>query len=169
MRLFREQGYERVSVGQIAAAVGVSVPTFYDHFPGKEQIVLQVPTGEELARVLEQQPADLPLAERIRRGTRHWFAMFDASGRAEALARWRIIAATPSLRLRAAEYERITAGLLVARLSPATGDTVVPGASVVVSAYLSAVTAALLAWADSDGRLDLEQLVDEAFRALQDT
>ena len=39
----------------------------------------------------------------------------------------------------------------------------------VVGAYLSAVTAALLAWADSDGELDLEKLVDEAFRALQDT
>ena len=169
MRLFEEHGYERVSVGQIAAAASVSVPTFYDHFAGKEQIVLQVPTGEELARVLEEQPLEQPLGERIRGATRRWFAMLDAGGRAEALARWRIIAATPSLRLRAAEYERITAGLLVDRLAPAADGTAVPGASVVVGAYLSAVTAALLAWADSDGELDLEKLVDEAFRALQDT
>jgi hypothetical protein len=37
----------------------------------------------------------------------------------------------------------------------------------VVNAYLSAYTAGLLAWADCNGAHKLEELVDEAFDALQ--
>ena len=169
MRLFEEHGFEQVHVGQIASAAGVSVPTFYDHFPSKEHIVLQVPTGEDLAAVLAQEPADLPLGERIRRGAQHWFALLNAENCAEVLARWRVVATTPSLRLRAAEYERTTAKLLIDRLAPAQDAAVVPEAQVVVTAYLSAVTAAFLAWADSNGERDLAEIVDEAFRALQQT
>jgi hypothetical protein len=36
----------------------------------------------------------------------------------------------------------------------------------VVNAYMSAYTAALLAWADCNGEHKLEELVDEAFEAL---
>ena len=79
------------------------------------------------------------------------------------------MATTPSLRLRAAEYERTTAKLLIDRLAPAQDAAVVPEAQVVVTAYLSAVTAAFLAWADSNGERDLAEIVDEAFRALQQT
>jgi hypothetical protein len=46
-----------------------------------------------------------------------------------------------------------------------TGETL-PSA-VVVNAYMSAYTAALLAWADCDGERKLEELMDEAFDALE--
>ena len=36
--LFSTQGYDSVSVGEIAKAVGVKAPSLYNHFPGKQAI-----------------------------------------------------------------------------------------------------------------------------------
>jgi AcrR family transcriptional regulator len=165
MRLFQERGFEHVNVSQIAAAAGVSVPTFYAHFPSKEQIVIQLVPEGLIAEALADEPEDLPLGERIRRATPRFLAHWGPEARVDLLARWKIVARTPSLRVRAAEYERTTAGQVVEALPPATGP--LPPESVVASAYLSAFTAALLAWADSNGERELEDVLDEAFRALQ--
>jgi AcrR family transcriptional regulator len=47
-RLFDEQGYERTTVAQVAAAVGVSPRTFFSYFPSKED-VLFADMGERAA------------------------------------------------------------------------------------------------------------------------
>jgi hypothetical protein len=86
--------------------------------------------------------------------------------RAEMLARWKIIASTPSLRTQAAAFERTTAGLVADALPAKEGATLSPADAVLVDAYLAAYTHSLLAWADSDGQEDLEKLVDAAFDAL---
>ncbi len=165
--LFEQHGFEAVSVGQIAREAGVSVPTFYAHYPSKEHVVMQLPTAEDLAALLATQPAELPVAERIRRAAPAWFAQWSGEFRAAQLARWRIIASTPSLRTRAAEFERATAGMLADALPGRTGASLGPGDAVVINAYLSALTAGVLAWADSNGGAELEELVAEAFDALQ--
>jgi AcrR family transcriptional regulator len=167
MRLFEEHGFERVNVGQIASGAGVSVPTFYAHFPGKEHVVLQLPTPEQVAAVVADEPADLPVSERLRRAAPKWFAQWGPDLYSRELARWRVIARTPTLRNRAAEFERATAGMVAGAMPTATGTEISPADAVVVNAYLSAYTAGLLAWADSDGQQDLAKLVDEAFDALQ--
>jgi AcrR family transcriptional regulator len=166
MRLFQDRGFEHVNVSQIAGAAGVSVPTFYAHFPSKEHIVIQLAPESMIERALSDQPTDLPLGERIRRAAPQFLANFGPAARADLLARWKIIASTPSLRLRAAEYERTTAGQVVDALPSPVGGPL-PPESIVASAYLSALTAGLLAWADSDGERELEDVLDEAFRALQ--
>lgn len=38
LELFSTQGYDSVSVGEIAAAVGIKAPSLYNHFPGKQAI-----------------------------------------------------------------------------------------------------------------------------------
>ena len=167
LRLFQEHGFDRVSVGQIAAGAGVSVPTFYAHYPSKEHIVMQVPTAEDIAALLATQPADLPIGVRIRRATPHYFAQWDGDMRDAALARWRIIATTPSLRIRAAQFERLTAELVADALPSEDGTAPDPTESVLINAYLAAFTAGVLAWADSNGAGRLEELVDAAFEALE--
>ena len=52
MRLFQEQGFEPVSVGQIASGAEVSVPTFYAHYQSKEHLVMQLPTAAEMTALL---------------------------------------------------------------------------------------------------------------------
>jgi AcrR family transcriptional regulator len=164
--LFQEQGFEQVSVGQIAAAAGVSGPTFYAHYQSKEHLVMQLPTPEELTALLATEPGELPVGERIRRAVPVWFASWTPEYRAAQLTRWRVIATTPALRTRAAEFERTTAEMVTDAL-PADRPAAGPAESIVVNAYLTAYTAGLLAWADGNGERRLEELIDEAFDALE--
>ena len=166
LRLFQEQGFEQVSVGQIVSDVGVSVPTFYAHYPSKEHLVMQLPTAEELTALLGTQPGDLPVGERIRRAVPVWFSTWTPEFREAQLARWRVIATTPALRTRAAQFERTTAEMVTDAL-PGERTTAGPAESIVVNAYLTAYTAGLLAWADGSGERKLEELIDEAFEVLE--
>jgi len=167
MRLFQEHGFEQVSVGQIAGEAGVSVPTFYAHYPSKEHLVMQLPTAEEMHALLAGQPADLPVADRIRRAVPQWFASWDQDYREAQLLRWKVIATTPVLRTRAAEFERTTAGMVADALPANPGERLGPADQTVVNAYLAAYTTGMLAWADGNGERKLEEIVDEAFDALQ--
>ncbi|HEV7210961.1 MAG TPA: helix-turn-helix domain-containing protein [Blastococcus sp.] len=165
MALFTERGFDAVSVGQIAAAARVSVPTFYAHYPSKEHVIMQLPTAEDLAALLRGQPADLPVGSRLRAAAPVWFAQWTWEERAETLARWKIIASTPALRTRAALFERETAGYVADALPPAQAPLSAAD-SIIINAYLAAYTAGMLAWADGDGERKLEELVDEAFQVL---
>ena len=166
LALFQEHGFDAVNVGRIVREAGVSVPTFYAHFPSKEHLIMQLPSTEDFTGLLAEFPADLPVATRFRQALPLWLAQWSPEFRQDALARWRIIASTPSLRTRAAQFER-TAGHVVADAMP-----VEPGAparsadTIVINAYMSVYTAALLEWADCNGERKLEELMDEAFEAL---
>jgi AcrR family transcriptional regulator len=165
LALFQEHGFERVSVGQIASGAGVSVPTFYAHYPSKEHVIMRMPTPEDIRNLLATQPADLPVGERIRRAAPVYIGSVGDAMDVE-LARWRIIATTPVLRTRAAEFERSTAEMVTEALPTEGGPALTPADSIVANAYLAAFTAGLLAWADCNGERKLEEMVDEAFGAL---
>ncbi|MGY1811190.1 TetR/AcrR family transcriptional regulator [Blastococcus sp. SYSU D00820] len=164
MDLFRQRGYEHVSVGDIATAAGISVPTFYAHFPSKEQIVLPLPRREEIDAVLAGQPAEQPVVDRIRGAMRAWLSAFQGPEREELLDRWRIVVSTPGLRNRAAEYERATAGLVVDAL-PEQGTEL--AAQLAVTLLLSAYTQILVHWAESDGRRELEEVTEDVLATLR--
>lgn len=167
IRLFQEHGFQRVSISQLTTAAKVSVPTFYAHYPSKEHLVMQLPTAEQVTALLTVLPADLPLATRLRHAAPAFFARWRPEDRANVLARWKVIAATPALRTQAAAFERTTAGMLADALAAERGARLSPADAVLVDAYLAAFTRGLLAWADSDGQQDLEKLIGEAFDALQ--
>lgn len=166
LALFEDFGFEQVSVSQIAARAKVSVPTFYAHFPSKEHLIMALPTPEQIAALIAGQPAELSMAERLRRAVPLFIAALPPDEHAEMFARWQIIAATPSLRTRAAEFERTTAQMFLASLPAVTGTAPAPADVVQAGAYLAAFTAALLAWADANGERKLDEVIDEAFRAL---
>jgi len=65
-----------------------------------------------------------------------------------------------------AAFERETGGVVADSLPTQPGMALRPADAIVVNAYLSAYTAALLAWADGNGERKLEELIDEAFDAL---
>jgi len=166
LKLFEDQGFEQVSVGQIASAAGVTGPTFYAHYPSKEHIVMQLPTAQEMQLLIATQPADQPLAQRLRNAAPMWFALWSPEYREALLTRWRIIATTPSLRTRAADFERQTAGL-VAQATSEPGSTLSAADQIVINAHLAAFTTAMLDWAESNGTKDLATVVDAAFAAVQ--
>jgi AcrR family transcriptional regulator len=167
LKLFQEQGFEPVTVGQIAAGAGVSVPTFYAHYPSKEHIIMRLPTAEDIAAVIDSQPADLPVGERVRLGAPAWLAQWTPEVLSGELARWRVIATTPALRMRAAEFERTTASMVTDALPTAEGTGLRPQDAAVVNAYMAAFTAGVLAWADGNGERKIEECIAEAFDALE--
>ena len=166
LALFEDFGYEQVSVGRIAQRAEVSVPTFYAHYPSKEHLIMALPTAEQVDALLASQPGDLPLGARIRRALPSFLAQLPPEATMEMSSRWRIIAATPALRTRAAEFERETAGMIVQSLARSSGRAPGPTEIVQAGAALVAYTAALLAWADSNGERTLEETLAEAFQAL---
>jgi AcrR family transcriptional regulator len=161
IELFEQHGYEAVNVGQIARAAGVTAPTFYAHYPSKEHLVMQLPSADDVSALISTQ-SGLSVGERIRQAVPLFFAQWDM---AAELRRWRIIATTPSLRRRAAEFERATAELVADALpgQSAAGQS----DTVLVNAYLAAFTSGVLAWADSCGERKIEETVDEAFDTLE--
>ena len=167
MRLFRERGFDAVAVGDIAKAAGVSVPTFYAHFESKDHLILALPTPEDVVRLVRAFPPDMPTVEMLR-GV--MVAVLTGRGYLEApdrvLERWRIITASPSLRLRAAGFERATAGMLLDALPPE--DAASPQMQVAVTALMSAYTEILLRWAGSDGKRPVEEVIEEVLGALRD-
>src|SRR5260370_30385088 len=66
LRLFREQGYQRTTVEQIAAAAEVSPSTFFRYFPTKEDVVLQDDMDTRMIEAPERQPADLSPLSAVR-------------------------------------------------------------------------------------------------------
>ncbi|MGN6251209.1 MAG: TetR/AcrR family transcriptional regulator [Marmoricola sp.] len=76
MTLFRERGYDAVTVAEIAAAAGLTRRTFFNHFPDKREIFFSGAAAFEaaVARHLEQadpslSPLDAALAALTAGGT----------------------------------------------------------------------------------------------------
>lgn len=54
LELFSTKGYDAVSVGEIAKAVGIKAPSLYNHFPGKQAIFVQF--WKQLRRTTRKTP-----------------------------------------------------------------------------------------------------------------
>jgi hypothetical protein len=128
---------------------------------------MQLATADDMTALVAALPRGFPLTERLRHAAPIWFSAWGPESMETELVRWRIIAGNPSLRTRAAEFERVTAGLLADALRAERGSALPPADTVVVAAYMAAFTAGVLAWADSNGERKIEELIDEAFNALQ--
>ena len=70
LRLFREQGYEKTTVEQIADAAEVSPSTFFRYFPTKEDVVLFDALDPLLLEAFRRQPAELTAIQAIRQAFR---------------------------------------------------------------------------------------------------
>ncbi len=165
MRLFRARGFDAVAVGDIAAAARVSVPTFYAHYESKDHLILALPSPAEVELVFRSVPDHLPPVERVRAGM--VAALVDGPFEAQdkVLERWRIIAASPGLRMRAAGFERATAEMVLQVLPEDVAAD--PATRVTVSAMFAAYTQVLLRWAESDGARPVQEVVDEVMDALR--
>jgi AcrR family transcriptional regulator len=163
MKLFVERGFDPVSVAQIAEASGVSVPTFYAHYPSKESLLMALPSQEEVDLLLAEQPPERPVAEQVREGMRAWLDSCEAPGvREHTLMRWRIIAASPALRLKTAEFERATATMALRALGPGRSGI----DELAVHTLCTAYTQILLRWVDADGARPLAEVTDDVFAEL---
>ena len=78
---FAVRGYDAASVGEIAAAAGITKPVLYDHFPSKRDLFVEIIEGardELVRRGAVAMAADAPLERRIRAAVEEFFAFVEA-------------------------------------------------------------------------------------------
>lgn len=165
--LFEQQGFDNVTVEQVAEAAGVSPSTVYRHFGTKERIVLHDEYDE---RLLEQLPAllaehDLPQAIRMALatiGSDHFGPALEMTRRRTHL--WFDVPAVRAAgQLYVDQYTDWLAGVL--ERSPRTAYTPVQ-ARMVAGALLGGFVAVIRMWHEQGERDDLMALIEECLAAL---
>jgi AcrR family transcriptional regulator len=163
MRLFLEHGYDATTVADVAAAAEVSSMTVFRHFPLKEALVLSDDYDALMVQRIQERPASEPLMPRLRSGLMQALDEVLVADRELLLTRTRFVLATPALRARLWETQYATQKALVAAL---LGDTSDPEQEfrvwVSTGVCLAAATAAVMRWAEDDGRPDLRELTERA-------
>ncbi len=150
-RLFLTQGYTRTTVAEIAAEAGVSVKTLFNHFAGKEDLILghRRQRIDVMAHTLADELRHVPPDEALARAAEHavsWVMSDSAPSLAVNLAQARLILTEPELRARSLdllfELERRLAAVL-RDAHPDRFDEV--AAASVVGGLLGALSAAIRA------------------------
>jgi|SRR3954447_4488036 AcrR family transcriptional regulator len=172
LRLFRENGYQRTTVEQIAAAAEVSPSTFFRYFPTKEDVVLQDDMDTRMIEALERQPAGLSPLSAVRAAVRDAFASYtdadlDVIGETSTLSM-----TVPEIRARATDEFTRTIGVIAEALAKRAGrpadDLAVRTAAGAIVGVMMGIT---LPWEDKpSGRKAIEDLfgrVDQALALLE--
>jgi AcrR family transcriptional regulator len=107
--LFLDRGFDNVTVGEVAAAVGVSEKTVFNYFPTKEALVLDQLEGqiERLVGAVRDRPKGVPptaaLVAALKEDSRRFHKMMpDAPLRVEEFSR--MVRGTPALRAAWSEH-----------------------------------------------------------------
>lgn len=161
LRLIARDGFDEVTVEQLASEAGVSHMTFFRYFPTKEAVVVSDPYDPVIADAVSAQPRDLAPLERVRRGLSEVAMRLGEAADDSARARIRIGVSHPRLRAAMWENNHRTESMLVAVLTSSGVDAL--EARAVVGACLGALMAALVVWACDDAD---EALADRVVSAL---
>ncbi|WP_338781502.1 TetR family transcriptional regulator [Streptomyces sp. DG1A-41] len=170
-RLFTEQGFDRTTVDQVAAEVGLSRASLFRYFGTKEDIVLGrlEESGRQIAEALAARPDDEQPWEALRRAFDVLTRMNEAAPE-QALSYLRMLQETPSLRARHHEKQLSWQELLVPEIArrlgadPDQAEDIRPSA--LAAAALACLDAASTAWVACEGTVPLAVLLDRAMGAL---
>lgn len=159
VKLFTERGFDAVTVDEIAASAGVSHMTFFRYFPTKESVVMDDPYDPVIAQAVLDQPSTLSALNRVRLGFMNAAGAVDDD---EEMVRQRIQLAATHPKLRASLWDNnYRTEQAVVEVLVADGVHAVD-AKVAVGAVLGAITAGLLAWAESDDSLSIAECLGRA-------
>ena len=163
VRLFEERGFDRVTVEDVAAEVGVSPSTVYRHVGTKEHLVLHDPQDAVITAELETTLATRPPAVAFRDAAVHALAQQE---QVELFRRRvRLIFRTPSLWAAAVEQDHRDRAGLAAGFATARGAGVPDLSDEVTAAVcLTALDVALEHWQREEGS-SLGDLIHAAFTA----
>lgn len=162
-------GLEHLTVEEISAAADVSVRTFFNYFPGKEQAIL----GDDLLQADEEQVmAIMSDAADVLDGL-YGVAMAAAAStaarREQVLMRWQLMERYPTLLpqmfARLEEFSKVQASAVAARTGAAPDDAYPQLMAAVAGA---AMRTAVRRWTAGHGDHPLEHHVQEVFGLLRD-
>lgn len=168
LRLFREQGYDRTTVEQIAEAAEVSPSTFFRYFPTKEDVVLYDALDPLLIEAFRRQPKGASALHAMRSAMHEIWGALTPDEMAEQLERGRLAYEVPALRERYVLEMIRTVGLMVdlvaERLGRPADDFEV---RVATGATMGGVLAAMLPMYESGAQIDVMEAVDRAVEVLE--
>jgi AcrR family transcriptional regulator len=167
LRLFAAQGFDATTVEQIAEAAEISPSTFFRYFKTKEDLVVEDRYDELIVTTIEATPPQVGPFETLRQALLGSMAQLDAAEAEQILLRMRLIYSVPALRARAMSNLVTSADAfappIARRLGREPDDFEVRA---FVTAVMSAAGAAVIAWNESGGTLNLRDLVDRALTAV---
>lgn len=167
--MFRREGFDKVTLDDLATAAGVSRSTFLRYFGTKEDAVLGAFEGHDrrVADALRARPADEDEWTALRGAMDTVIERYheDPEG---SLATTRLVRETPALCARHREKQHSWRPALAEALAERSGTEGHPtlGQTVRAAAAIDCLQVALDHWTASEGHLDLVTLLDEAFAAL---
>jgi AcrR family transcriptional regulator len=167
--LFSRDGFEKVTVNDLASAAGVSRSTFLRYFGNKEEAVLGFidSRGRLVAENLRTRPASEDDWTALRRALDTAIEPYHQEPDS-ALAITRLIQETPTLNAWSLKKHHTWRRGLIQALAERDGSAESPTLqhATEAAAALACLNVALEYWTTSDGRLDLDELLDEAFAYL---
>ncbi|MEU2338129.1 TetR family transcriptional regulator [Streptomyces sp. NPDC006654] len=167
--LLAREGFDAVTVDEIAAAAGVSKRTFFRYFSSKEDVVVQflAEMGIGMRDELIDRPAQEPPSAALRHTV--WRTVDACAGHADrTLSVVQLILGTPALLARFLERQAQWRDALAAEMARRVGMD--PAAELypqlAAGMALTAFHAVLQRWSDSDGAEDPAALTDRAFAVI---
>jgi AcrR family transcriptional regulator len=169
LRLALERSLEHLTVEEISAAADVSVRTFFNYFPSKEQAILGddiFPADAGQAVAIMSDAADVldglyGVAMALVAGT--------APRREQVLMRWQLMerypALLPQMFARLEKFDKVLASAVAARTGAAPDDAYPQLMAAVAGA---AMRTAVRRWTAGHGNHSLEHHVNEVFGLLRD-
>ncbi len=167
LRLFRDKGYDRTTMEEIAEAADVSASTLFRHFASKEALVLTDEYDPLIIEACRSQPPDLSPIEAVRRGIRAVFERVSDEGLADIRDRGELALSVPDLRAamldQLAEAIRDITAVVAERAGRPTDDFAI---ATLAGAIMGVVLSAELYWIEHPGS-DLFALLDDALGGLE--
>jgi len=165
--MFIERGFDDVTVGEIAAEVGMAPSTLYRHFRTKEDIVMWDEHDAAIDDALEHALADKPPLEALRSVFVDELATRYDADLDFQLRRIRYIYATEQLHAAAVEADLRTRAELTAGLEHAMTQQNRPAAAIIAGASLLALDIAIDRWQADNARQSLTKRIEESFQQLK--
>jgi AcrR family transcriptional regulator len=172
LRLFSENGYQRTTVEQIAAAAEVSPSTFFRYFPTKEDLVLQDDMDTRMVEAFERQPPGLGPVAAVRAAIRE---ALESYNEADLDVIWQTTTLTmtvPEVRARAMDEFGRTIAVISEALAKRAGrpadDLAV---RTVAGAIIGVIMSIAMPWegwsSDRQAIVDMFERIDQALNLLE--
>ena len=171
LRLFREQGYQRTTVEQIAAAAEVSPSTFFRYFPTKEDLVLQDDMDTRLVEAFERQPPGLSPIAALRGAIREGLGSYDQADLDIVRETTNLTMTVPEVRARAMDEFGRTIAVISEALAKRAGrpadDLAVRTLAGAIIGVIMSITMPWEGWSDPQAFVDMFERVDQALNLLE--
>jgi len=172
LRLFSENGYQRTTVEQIAAAAEVSPSTFFRYFPTKEDLVLQDDMDTRLVEAFERQPPGLGPIAAVRGAIREAIESYNEADLDVIRQTTTLTMTVPEVRARAMDEFGRTIAVISEAVAKRAGrpadDLAVRTVAGAVIGVIMSITMPWEGWSsDRQAIVDMFERIDQALNLLE--